>query len=149
LTHRPFQKHSRSKNYSSRRGHFWNHIYRKWCGCVGQTKGGHLPFSLFVGPLLEITPLPTVHRVIIWAMLINLTLIPLTTTDWSKVNRLIWANSSEFANCIQKVAAAAGCWWFMPVILASQEAEIRKIAVWSQPGKIVPWDPIRKNPSQK
>jgi hypothetical protein len=29
LTHRPFQKHSRSKNYSSRRGHFWNHIYRK------------------------------------------------------------------------------------------------------------------------
>jgi hypothetical protein len=38
----------------------------------------------------------------------------------------------------------------MPVvILDTQEAEIRKIAVLSQPGQIVPRDPISKNPSQK
>jgi hypothetical protein len=42
-----------------------------------------------------------------------------------------------------------GCWWFMPVILAIQEAEMRRIVVRSQPGKIVLQDPISKNPSQK
>jgi hypothetical protein len=37
----------------------------------------------------------------------------------------------------------------MPVILATEEAEIRRIAVQSQPGQIVPRDSISKNPSQK
>jgi hypothetical protein len=31
----------------------------------------------------------------------------------------------------------ARCWWLMPVILATQEAEIRRIRVRSQPGQIV------------
>jgi hypothetical protein len=37
----------------------------------------------------------------------------------------------------------------MPVILATQEAEIRKMVVQSQPWKTVPRDPIWKNPLQK
>jgi hypothetical protein len=31
----------------------------------------------------------------------------------------------------------AGCWWLTPVILATQEAGIRKTAVQSQPRQIV------------
>jgi hypothetical protein len=36
-----------------------------------------------------------------------------------------------------------------PVILATEEAEIKRITVQSQPGRIVPRDPILKNPSPK
>jgi hypothetical protein len=34
-----------------------------------------------------------------------------------------------------KSSSSAGCQWLTPVVLAIQEAEIRKIAVQSQPGK--------------
>jgi hypothetical protein len=37
----------------------------------------------------------------------------------------------------------------MPVILAAQEAEIRRILVWSQPGQIFLKTLFHKNPSQK
>jgi hypothetical protein len=37
----------------------------------------------------------------------------------------------------------------MPVILATQEAKIRRIEVRSQPGQIVHQTLSRKNPSQK
>jgi hypothetical protein len=30
------------------------------------------------------------------------------------------------------------CWWLTPIILATQEAEIRKITIGSRPGQIVP-----------
>jgi hypothetical protein len=36
-----------------------------------------------------------------------------------------------------KIKIVAGCQWLMPVILATWEAEIRKIEVQSQPGQIV------------
>jgi hypothetical protein len=35
--------------------------------------------------------------------------------------------------------------WLTSVILATQEAESRRIAVQRQPGQIVPQDPISKN----
>jgi hypothetical protein len=37
----------------------------------------------------------------------------------------------------------------MPIILATQEAEIRRIAVQSQPGQVVHQTLSQKNPSQK
>jgi hypothetical protein len=39
--------------------------------------------------------------------------------------------------------------WLTPVILATQEAEIRGIVVQSQPRQTVPQDPNSKNPAQK
>jgi hypothetical protein len=43
----------------------------------------------------------------------------------------------------------AWCQWFIPVILATQEAEIRRIMVHRQPREIVPRDPISKKPIKK
>jgi hypothetical protein len=39
--------------------------------------------------------------------------------------------------------------WLTPVILVTQEAEIRRSMVQSQPGQIVLETPISKKPSQK
>jgi hypothetical protein len=36
-----------------------------------------------------------------------------------------------------KVIALAKCWWLMPIILTTQEAEIKRIVVQSQPRQIV------------
>jgi hypothetical protein len=42
-----------------------------------------------------------------------------------------------------------GCRWLTPVILATQETEIRRIMAQSQPRKIVCKTLSRNNPSQK
>jgi hypothetical protein len=42
-----------------------------------------------------------------------------------------------------------GCWRLTPVILATQEPEIRRISVRSQPRQIVCETLSQKNPSQK
>jgi hypothetical protein len=43
----------------------------------------------------------------------------------------------------------ARLWWLTPVILATQEAEIRRITVGSQPGQTVGETLSRKNSSEK
>jgi hypothetical protein len=50
---------------------------------------------------------------------------------------------------IYKKVSLAGCWWLIPVILATQETEIRRIAVQSQPRQIVHETLSRKYSSQK
>jgi hypothetical protein len=49
----------------------------------------------------------------------------------------------------RKRKTLAGHWWFLPVILAIQEAEIRRITVPSQAGQIVHETLAPKKPSQK
>jgi hypothetical protein len=46
-------------------------------------------------------------------------------------------------------ASVAGHQWLTPVILATQEAEIKRIAIWSQPGQIICDTLSRKNSIQK
>jgi hypothetical protein len=41
------------------------------------------------------------------------------------------------------------CQWLMPIILATREAEIRRITVRSQPRQIILWDPISKQTHHK
>jgi hypothetical protein len=42
-----------------------------------------------------------------------------------------WKNIiTNTSNTLFKNMHSVGCWWLMPVILATQEAETRRISVW-------------------
>jgi hypothetical protein len=57
--------------------------------------------------------------------------------------------SNFLVAAFKKVNKFARRWWLMPLILAIQEAEIRRTADRSQPRQIV-WDILsQKNPTQK
>jgi hypothetical protein len=47
------------------------------------------------------------------------------------------------------VVSRAGCQWFTPIILATWEAKIRRIAVQSQPQTVQGLNPILKKPITK
>jgi hypothetical protein len=59
--------------------------------------------------------------------------------------KLLWKSVWRFL----KKLKLAGHWWLTPVILATQEAEIRRIVVQSQPRQIIHETLSQKNPSQK
>jgi hypothetical protein len=50
---------------------------------------------------------------------------------------------------IKKSKGGAEHWWLTPGILAIQEAEIRKIMVWSRPGQKVQETVSQKYPTRK
>jgi hypothetical protein len=50
---------------------------------------------------------------------------------------------------LSKNSHLAKCQWLTPVILATQETEIRKITVLSQPGQIVLRPYLKKKPIAK
>jgi hypothetical protein len=50
---------------------------------------------------------------------------------------------------LKKNSQRTGHWWLTPIILAIQEAKIRKIMVQRQPGQIVREILSQKKPSQK
>jgi hypothetical protein len=70
-----------------------------------------------------------------------LNLISSTPIWHANLTTLLFYSSLSLAGLSQtfviKSPEGTGHWWLTPVILAIQEAEIRKIAVRSQPGQIV------------
>jgi hypothetical protein len=75
----------------------------------------------------------------------------LHSTEYNACNHFGGLCSSGTPSCkiAIKVSLSARHWWLTPVILATQEVEIRRITVRSQPRQIV-WEPLsRKNPSLK
>jgi hypothetical protein len=56
-----------------------------------------------------------------------------------------WTKGIGRAFGVLRIGWLAGYWWLMPVTLATQEAEMRRIAVWSQPWPNSLWDPISKH----
>jgi hypothetical protein len=62
---------------------------------------------------------------------------PLSSAPWHPPPQVSWSRKIcilWYLHPLLKCKCLLG-WWLMPVILVTQEAEIRRIAVWSQPEK--------------
>jgi hypothetical protein len=61
--------------------------------------------------------------------------------------------TSTIIECIRSASCRKACqelgWWLTPVILATQETEIRRITIGSQPGQTVPRDSYLEKPFTK
>jgi hypothetical protein len=69
-----------------------------------------------------------------------------------KTNKYIYIFNKYMKKCSTSLSIKkmpAGHWWLTPIILANQEADIRRIQIQSQPRQIVPQDPILKIPITK
>jgi hypothetical protein len=120
----------------------------------------------------EVHKLVAYHKLVIWHLdlhIINLfwAIVGLTTldadNDWGEVHTqpqpdFPWPPQLSPGWCQNPAAVLAsfsirntpaGCWCLTPIILATQEAEIRRITVQSQPGQIVLETLSRKKPNTK
>jgi hypothetical protein len=61
-----------------------------------------------------------------------------STWNVSPTDKGITVNAYNGKLFSHKDGSIAGCRWLMPVILATQEVEIRRIVVGSQPRQMVP-----------
>jgi hypothetical protein len=76
----------------------------------------------------------------VFQILVDL-IVMFTVTTFQCFNMYMW---NQMSKCI-----AVGRQWLTPVILATQEAEIRRIVAWSQPRQIVCKTQSWKHPSLK
>jgi hypothetical protein len=62
---------------------------------------------------------------------------------------LLWITSQLISSLNKKKYRTVRCWWLTPVILATQEAEIKRIKIQSQPQQIVLKTVSKKNHHKK
>jgi hypothetical protein len=60
---------------------------------------------------------------------------------------LQWVKGKNLCRSLSKIPMRGGCQWLTAIILATQEAEIRRIKGQSQPGQIVDETLSRKHPT--
>jgi hypothetical protein len=81
-------------------------------------------------------------------MVLNGECFPLTGSKLISVFKFL-SNTAKVLDLAVNKKKKARHWWLTPIILATREAEIRRIVVQRQPRQIVPRGPIMKIPKQK